>query len=152
MTLSPTERAVIRHLSTSEPMTLAQISVAANLEQSIRPILSSLREAGLITLCGFRNERGQLLGSGYILTPAGADLCEAMERERAELNAIAAQATREHGEPESDSLPHLGGYIEQLGTPETKADAIRERNHWVETAAMFSNNEAYYRGLLDQIA
>lgn len=47
---------------------------------------------------------------------------------------------------------HLTGYIEQLGIPETKADAIAQRDMWVESAAMFSRNEEYYRGLLDQIA
>lgn len=48
--------------------------------------------------------------------------------------------------------PHLAGYIEQLGIPKTKADAIRERDAWVESAAQFSRNEDYYRGLLDQCA
>lgn len=49
-------------------------------------------------------------------------------------------------------MEHLAGYIEQLGIPATKTDAVRERNMWVESAAQFSRNEDYYRGLLDQIA
>jgi hypothetical protein len=52
----------------------------------------------------------------------------------------------------ANDLPHLAGYIEQLGTPETLEQAVRERNAWVESAAQFSHNEDYYRGLLDQIA
>jgi hypothetical protein len=51
-----------------------------------------------------------------------------------------------------DVLPHLAGYIEQLGTPNTIEEAIAERNAWVESAAMFSKNGDYYRGLLDEIA
>lgn len=50
------------------------------------------------------------------------------------------------------NYPHLAEYIEQLGTPETKAAAIVERNNWVETAMQFSSGESYYRDLLDQIA
>jgi pyruvate/2-oxoglutarate dehydrogenase complex dihydrolipoamide acyltransferase (E2) component len=46
---------------------------------------------------------------------------------------------------------HLAGYIEQLGAPTTLEDAILERNAWVESAATFSRNEGYYRGLLEQI-
>lgn len=49
-------------------------------------------------------------------------------------------------------LPHLPGYIEQLGIPDTLEKAIAERNAWVESAAMFSRNEDYYCDLLDQIA
>lgn len=52
----------------------------------------------------------------------------------------------------SAALPHLDDYIEQLGAPETLEQAIAERNAWVESAAQFSRNEDYYRGLLDQIA
>jgi hypothetical protein len=51
-----------------------------------------------------------------------------------------------------EELPHLAAYIEQLGTPKSKAAAIRERDAWVETAAQFSRNEEYYRGLLDECA
>jgi hypothetical protein len=43
-------------------------------------------------------------------------------------------------------------YIEQLGIPDTLERAVHERNCWVETAAQFSRNEDYYRGLLDEIA
>jgi hypothetical protein len=50
-----------------------------------------------------------------------------------------------------DDLPHLQGYIEQLGTPETLEQAIAERNAWIESAAMFSRNEDYYRGLVYEI-
>lgn len=53
---------------------------------------------------------------------------------------------------QTEALPHLAGYIEQLGIPATKADAIAERDAWVESAAQFSRNEDYYRGLLDKIA
>jgi len=49
-------------------------------------------------------------------------------------------------------MKHLAGYIEQLGTPATLEEAIAQRNAWVESAAQFSRNEDYYRGLLDQIA
>ncbi len=52
----------------------------------------------------------------------------------------------------NNDLPHLPGYIEQLGVPETLEDAIAERNAWVESAAQFNRNEEYYRGLLDEIA
>ena len=52
----------------------------------------------------------------------------------------------------SDQLPHLAGYIQQLGRPANLEAAIAERDAWVESAAMFSRNEAYYSGLLDQIA
>lgn len=51
-----------------------------------------------------------------------------------------------------EPLPHLKGYIEQLGKPETLEDAIAERDTWVESAAMFHKNEMFYVGLLDQIA
>ncbi len=46
----------------------------------------------------------------------------------------------------------VAGYIEQLGRPETLEQAVAERDAWVESAAMFSRNEDYYRGLLDEIA
>lgn len=49
-------------------------------------------------------------------------------------------------------MDHMDGYIEQLGTPKTLAEAIAERNAWVESAAQFSRNEDYYRGLLDECA
>lgn len=49
-------------------------------------------------------------------------------------------------------MEHLGTYIEQLGTPSSLADAIRERDMWIESACQFSLNEDYYRGLLDEIA
>jgi hypothetical protein len=52
----------------------------------------------------------------------------------------------------NDELPHLAGYIEQLGVPDTLEQAIAQRNMWVESAAMFSRNEDYYRGLLDEVA
>lgn len=48
-------------------------------------------------------------------------------------------------------MPHLAGYIEQLGVPETLEQAIAERNAWVESAAQFSRNEDYYRGLVERI-
>jgi hypothetical protein len=48
-------------------------------------------------------------------------------------------------------LPHLAGYIEQLGKPDTFEQAVAERDAWVETAAMFSRNEEYYRGLVVKI-
>lgn len=51
----------------------------------------------------------------------------------------------------TDASPHLESYIEQLGRPETLEAAIRERDMWIETAAMFSRNEDYYRGLVDEI-
>lgn len=51
----------------------------------------------------------------------------------------------------ADTLPHLQGYIEQLGIPETLEQAIAERNAWVESAAQFSRNEDYYRGLVQRI-
>lgn len=35
-----------------------------------------------------------------------------------------------------------------MGTPETLEDAIRERNAWILSAAQFSRNEDYYRGLV----
>lgn len=47
--------------------------------------------------------------------------------------------------------PHLASYIEQLGKPETLEQAIAERDSWVESAAMFSRNEEYYRGLVNEI-
>src|SRR5882672_11320826 len=47
---------------------------------------------------------------------------------------------------------NLASYIEQLGTPKTLEDAIRERDAWVESAVQFSRNEEYYTGLLDKIA
>lgn len=49
-------------------------------------------------------------------------------------------------------LPHLAGYIEQLGTPDTLEQAVQERDFWVESAAQFNRNEEYYRGLLDECA
>lgn len=55
-------------------------------------------------------------------------------------------------EPAYEHLPHLAGYIEQLGIPDTLEKAIRERDAWVESATQFAHNEEYYRGLLDQIA
>lgn len=51
-----------------------------------------------------------------------------------------------------NDLPHLAGYIEGMGVPATLDEAIRQRNCWIESAAQFSRNEEYYRGLLDQIA
>jgi hypothetical protein len=39
-------------------------------------------------------------------------------------------------------MDHLTDYIEQLGKPETLEQAIAERDAWVETAMMFSRNEA----------
>lgn len=56
-----------------------------------------------------------------------------------------------HPEP-APGLPHLAAYIEQIGRPETLDDAIAERDAWIESAAQFSRNEDYYRGLLDEIA
>lgn len=38
-----------------------------------------------------------------------------------------------------------------LPTPTTIEDAVRERNAWIDSAAMFHRNEEYYRGLIDQI-
>jgi len=52
----------------------------------------------------------------------------------------------------TDTLPNLAGYIEGCGIPDTKEQAIAERDAWIETAAQFSRNEDYYRGLLDLIA
>lgn len=49
-------------------------------------------------------------------------------------------------------MDNLRPYIDQLGKPKTLEDAIRERDMWVESAAMFSRNEDYYRGLLDECA
>jgi hypothetical protein len=51
----------------------------------------------------------------------------------------------------SADTPHPADYITQLGTPKTLEQAIAERNAWVESAAMFSRNEEYYRGLVVQI-
>lgn len=51
---------------------------------------------------------------------------------------------------EQCDLPHLAGYIEQLGRPETLEDTIRERDAWIESAAQFSRNESYYCGLIDE--
>lgn len=53
---------------------------------------------------------------------------------------------------QNEALPHLESYIRQLGRPETLEEAIAERDHWIESAAMFHKNEIYYTGLLDQIA
>ncbi len=58
---------------------------------------------------------------------------------------------RFRGPPSDEGMPHLAGYIEQCGTPETKEEAIRERDFWIESAAQFSRNEDYYRGLVDKI-
>ncbi len=46
---------------------------------------------------------------------------------------------------------HLGSYIEQIGKPATLELATAERDAWIESAAMFSRNEGYYRGLVEQI-
>lgn len=115
-TLTPIERAVIRHLSLSEPMAIEDIEAARQIGDStpLRDMLSGLRKQGIVELKIIRGPHGRLYGSGYILTPAGADLCEAMERERAELNAIAAQATREHGEPDGAGEKIIQGLNEAL--------------------------------------
>lgn len=49
-------------------------------------------------------------------------------------------------------MPHISNWIYDLGTPATLELAIAERNMWVESAAMFSRDADYYRGLVDQIA
>lgn len=52
---------------------------------------------------------------------------------------------------EGADMGHLSGYIEQCGVPATLEQAIAERNAWIETAAQFSRNEDYYRGLVTEI-
>jgi len=37
-------------------------------------------------------------------------------------------------------------------TPTTIEEAIQQRNNWIESAALFSRNEEFYRGILDKIA
>lgn len=114
-TLTPTERAVIRHLSLSEPMTFEQAEAVTGLTGfDLNRALTGLAVKDLSRRVPIRHQ-GRFTGRhGDILTPAGADLCEAMEQERryeeqqqtrrlgdtSDLHAIAAQATREHGEPD----------------------------------------------------
>lgn len=38
-----------------------------------------------------------------------------------------------------------------LPTPETIEEAVRQRNAWIDSAAMFHRNAEYYRDLLDEI-
>ena len=54
---------------------------------------------------------------------------------------------------ESMGVPVFNSTAESMGipNPDTLEQAIRERNGWIESAAMFYRNEEYYRGLVDQI-
>ena len=45
----------------------------------------------------------------------------------------------------------IKSFIDSLPVPETLEEAIRERDNWIDSAAMFHRNEEYYRGLLDEI-
>lgn len=45
----------------------------------------------------------------------------------------------------------LAAVIESIPTPTTLGQAIAERNNWIESAMMFSQNEDFYRGLVVQI-
>lgn len=38
-----------------------------------------------------------------------------------------------------------------LPVPASIEEAVRERNAWIDSAALFHRNEEYYRGLLDEI-
>lgn len=38
-----------------------------------------------------------------------------------------------------------------IPAPDTIEQAVRERNGWIDSAAMFHRNECYYRDLLDEI-
>jgi hypothetical protein len=38
-----------------------------------------------------------------------------------------------------------------LPTPDTIDEAVRQRDGWINVAAMHHRNEEYYRGLIDQI-
>lgn len=43
-------------------------------------------------------------------------------------------------------------YINSFPLPKTLAEAVAERNFWIEEACRFSRSEGYYRDLIDQVA
>lgn len=117
--LTTNERAVLRELSGDYGYSAADLAEKTGLTvKEVTVARKSLKARGFAEYSLLINEDdGMMKCSGYILTPAGADLCEAMERERvtntcpgvtirpavidtSPLHAIAAQSTREHGEPE----------------------------------------------------
>jgi hypothetical protein len=76
---TPTEREILRCLSSSEPMTKGALQKLVGAD-ALADVLRTAGSAGLITVKFVRGPRGQLLGSGYVLTEKGADACAEMER------------------------------------------------------------------------